>query len=146
MFDWRQLRRWKISEKSLPPGSIVRDRELTTWERHRVAILAVAGLCGLEAFLIAFLLLQRRRCQRAEASLSESEQRMSLAVEAANFGIWIRDLARNEIWASDQWRGPVWLCAVGAAGTCQRFAKSAPGGSRASPPDSRERAGAWRRL
>ena len=69
-----------------------------------MAILAVAGLCGLEAFLIAFLLLQRRRRQRAEASLSESEQRMSLAVEAANFGIWIRDLARNEIWASDQWR------------------------------------------
>ena len=29
---------------------------------------------------------------------------MSLAVDAANFGIWIRDLARNEIWASDKWR------------------------------------------
>ena len=93
IFDWRQLRRWKIGEKSLPPGSIVRDRELTTWEQHRVVILAAAGLCGLEAFLIAFLLLQRRRRQRAEASLGESEQRMSLAVEAANFGIWIRDLA-----------------------------------------------------
>ena len=29
---------------------------------------------------------------------------MSLAVDAADFGIWIRDLARNEIWASDKWR------------------------------------------
>ena len=104
MFDWRQLRRWKISEKSLPPGSIVRDREPTTWEQHRVVILLAAGLCGLEAFLIAFLLLQRRRRRRAEASLRDSEQRMTLAVEAANFGIWIRDLARNEIWASDRWR------------------------------------------
>ena len=36
--------------------------------------------------------------------LRESEQRMSLAVDAANFGIWIRDLTRNEIWASDKWR------------------------------------------
>ncbi len=104
IFDWRQLRRWKISEKSLPPGSIVRNRELTAWEQHRGVILAAAGLCGLEAFLIAFLLLQRRRRRRAEASLRDSEQRMKLAVEAANFGIWIRDLARNEIWASDQWR------------------------------------------
>ncbi len=39
-----------------------------------------------------------------EARLRESEQRMSLAVDAANLGIWIRDLPRNEIWASDKWR------------------------------------------
>ena len=29
---------------------------------------------------------------------------MSLAVDAADFGIWIRDLARHEIWASEKWR------------------------------------------
>ena len=54
--------------------------------------------------MIAFLLWQRRRRRLAEASLRDSEQRMTLAVDAAKFGIWIRDLARNEIWASDQWR------------------------------------------
>lgn len=37
--------------------------------------------------------------------LRESEQRLTLAVEAAQLGIWIRDLARNEIWASEKWRG-----------------------------------------
>jgi PAS domain S-box-containing protein len=42
--------------------------------------------------------------QASEAGLRENEERMSLAVDAANFGIWIRDLARNEIWASDKWR------------------------------------------
>ena len=104
MFDWRQLRRWKISEKLLPPGSVVRDRELTAWEKYRGVILVTAGLCGLETFLIVFLVSQRRRRRRAEASLRDSEQRMTLAVDAANFGIWIRDLARNEIWASGQWR------------------------------------------
>jgi PAS domain S-box-containing protein len=36
--------------------------------------------------------------------LRESEQRMSLAVGAANMGIWIRDLDRNEMWATDEWR------------------------------------------
>ena len=46
MFDWHQLRKWKISEKSLPPGSLVRNRELTAWEQHRGAILATAGLCA----------------------------------------------------------------------------------------------------
>ena len=45
-----------------------------------------------------------RKLQVSEAGLRESEGRMSLAVEGADFGIWIRDLARNEIWATDKWR------------------------------------------
>ena len=32
-FDWRQLKRWGISESSLPAGSDVRFRELTFWDR-----------------------------------------------------------------------------------------------------------------
>jgi len=45
-----------------------------------------------------------RDLQVSEAGLRENEQRMTLAVDATNIGIWIRDLARNEIWASDKWR------------------------------------------
>ena len=40
----------------------------------------------------------------SEARLRESEARMSLAVDAADFGLWIRDLTRDEIWASERWR------------------------------------------
>ncbi len=42
--------------------------------------------------------------QASEAGLRESEARVSLAVDAADLGIWNRDLARNEIWASQKWR------------------------------------------
>ena len=42
--------------------------------------------------------------QASEAGLRESEKRMNLALEAGDLGIWIRDLARNDIWASDSWR------------------------------------------
>ncbi len=45
-----------------------------------------------------------RELQASEAGLRESEARMSLAVDAADFGIWIQDFARNEIWASEKWR------------------------------------------
>ena len=45
-----------------------------------------------------------RKLQVSEATLHENEERMRLAVEGADFGIWIRDLARNEIWATDKWR------------------------------------------
>jgi two-component system sensor kinase FixL len=40
----------------------------------------------------------------SEAGLRESAARMSLAVDAADLGIWIRDLTRDEIWASYRWR------------------------------------------
>jgi two-component system, LuxR family, sensor kinase FixL len=44
------------------------------------------------------------RAEHLAAQLGESERRMVLAAEAANVGIWSRDLARNEIWANNQWR------------------------------------------
>jgi len=45
-----------------------------------------------------------RKLQESEAGLHEVEERMRLAIEGANFGIWVRDLLRNEIWATDKWR------------------------------------------
>ena len=45
-----------------------------------------------------------RELQVSEAGLRESEARLSLAVDAADFGILIQDLTRNEIWASEKWR------------------------------------------
>ncbi len=44
------------------------------------------------------------RAAQVSRDLRESEQRMALATEAANLGIWIRVLPQNEIWASDKWR------------------------------------------
>ena len=45
-----------------------------------------------------------RELQISETGLRESEARMSLAVDAADFGIWTRDLESNDIWASEKWR------------------------------------------
>ena len=42
--------------------------------------------------------------QASEAGLRESEKRMTLALEAGSVGLWIWDLARNDIRASDSWR------------------------------------------
>ena len=104
MFDWRQLRRWNISEKRLPAGSIVLFKEATYWEQHYRIIVTALSLCLLQALLIVALLVQLRRRRLAEAALRESEQRMALATHAANLGIWVRDLVRNEVWATDKWR------------------------------------------
>jgi two-component system, LuxR family, sensor kinase FixL len=45
-----------------------------------------------------------RDLEASEAWLHESEERMGLAVHAADLGLWVRHLQRNEIWASDRWR------------------------------------------
>ena len=37
-------------------------------------------------------------------ALRAKDQQMSLAVDAANMGFWIREFARDDFWASSQWR------------------------------------------
>src|SRR6266436_5846494 len=98
MFDWHQLRRWNISEQRLPPGSIVQFKEATYWEQHHKLILWTVSLCTVEAFLIGTLLVQLRRRRLAERSLRDTEERMSLAAEAANLGMWVWDVVRDKIW------------------------------------------------
>ena len=44
------------------------------------------------------------RAARLSDDLRESQQRMALATHAANLGIWVRDLVKDEIWATDKWR------------------------------------------
>jgi PAS domain S-box-containing protein len=42
--------------------------------------------------------------QVIEDGLRESEKRMRLAVEAADFGMWSREIGQNEVWATDKLR------------------------------------------
>jgi len=81
MFDWRQLKRWGISESALPQGSIVRFKQPTFWEQYKWRIIGVIALLLLQSFLIAYLLINRARRRRAEeersryASLARLEHR-----------------------------------------------------------------------
>ncbi len=75
MFDWRQLRRWKIDEGRLPAGSIVLFREKTLWSEYRWHILAVLVLILIETAVIGALLRARRSRRRAEADLRAAEAR-----------------------------------------------------------------------
>jgi len=65
-------------------------------ERHRRLILATTSVVGLQSVLIAWLIVQRSRRKRVERSLQDSEERMSLAAQAANLGMWHWDLVSGE--------------------------------------------------
>ena len=70
--DWRQLRRWGISESRVPAGATVLFRQPTVFEEYRTYIFGTIGLVVLQTVLIGGLLIQRARRRRAEQSLRES--------------------------------------------------------------------------
>jgi len=76
MFDWRELRRWGITEDSLPSDSIMFGKQIGFWALYRGRILAVSALVLIETLLIAGLLVQRSRRARAEESNRLSAQRL----------------------------------------------------------------------
>ena len=43
-FDWRQMQRWGISEKNLPPGSEIYFREPSLWDQYREQSLAILAV------------------------------------------------------------------------------------------------------
>ena len=73
-YDWRELQRWKINEKLLPPGSTVLFREPTVWDRYRAWIIAGLSICILQALLITALLANLVKRHRAERSLRKAEE------------------------------------------------------------------------
>ncbi|MGZ9066942.1 MAG: sensor histidine kinase [Burkholderiales bacterium] len=66
VYDSRELRRWGISEASLPAGSSVRFREPTVWQQYGSYIVAGATIFVLQSALIVTLFWQRARRRRAE--------------------------------------------------------------------------------
>lgn len=72
-FDWRELRRWGVSEASLPVGSVVQFHEPTTWERYRWQILLGGTLFALQAGLIVVLLMSARQLRIAYAERKRAE-------------------------------------------------------------------------
>jgi signal transduction histidine kinase len=71
--DWRQLRRWGISEARLPAGTLVKFREADGWNRYRGYILGAVIILLAQSALIAGLLVQRRMRRRAEIQVRENE-------------------------------------------------------------------------
>ena len=99
-YDWRELRRWGISETRLPPGSIVQFQQPTFWEQYRWYISGALAIIALQTVLIGGLLLHRARRRRAEAKLRESQEFMELSTSAGELGLWVRDLERGDLWAN----------------------------------------------
>ncbi len=70
-FDWRQMRRWNISEARLPSGSEIDFREPTVWQQYPWQIPLIFALFLAQTALILVLLNEHRRRQLAEVRSRE---------------------------------------------------------------------------
>ncbi len=89
--DWRELRRWNVPESALPAGTIVLYRGPTVWERYRKYVIAALVVMVVQTLLIIGLLWQRWRKQKAEARLSESEERFRAMASTTPSLVWVCD-------------------------------------------------------
>lgn len=102
IFDWRQLRRWKIPLSSLPPASEVRYRPFSLWEHYWWVIVLAALGAALESVLVAVLLWQRRRARimegarmRAELETAAARDQISHLNRVASMGELAASLAHE---------------------------------------------------
>ena len=67
--DWRQLKRWNISESSLPHGAEVRFRESSLWELYRWHVFGILAVMLTQGAIITWSLFEHRRRHIAEKEL-----------------------------------------------------------------------------
>ena len=99
--DWRQLRRWGISESAVPEGTRLLFKEPTVWERYRLYILGTVAVLLAQTFLIVGLLVQRRRRRLAEDQARGSQEALQGSYER------IRDLGSRLLRAQDTERSRI---------------------------------------
>lgn len=71
MFDWRQLERWGLDERRLPPGSVIRFKPASAWELYAGYIATGVIVLLLQSALIVGLLVHRSQRRRAQRALAE---------------------------------------------------------------------------
>jgi two-component system, LuxR family, sensor kinase FixL len=77
---------------------------LTLWGILHAPITVSLFFMGIVAAMGLELSRDVLRAARLSDDLRESQERMALATHALNLGIWVRDLVRNEVWATEKWR------------------------------------------
>ena len=99
--DWRQLRRWGISDSRVPAGTLIRFKEPSMWDRYALYIVGAAFIVLAQSALIGALLIQSRRRRQAEAEVIRNQDELVQSYER------IRDLGARLLMAQESERSRV---------------------------------------
>jgi signal transduction histidine kinase len=84
--DWRQVKRWGIDPRQIPPDAIVSFRPPTLWQAYRNAVVAAVTIILLLSGLVVSLLLERRRRRTAEIAVRKQHTELAHASRLAVAG------------------------------------------------------------
>jgi signal transduction histidine kinase len=91
VLDYRELTRWHVRDRQVPPQAQVLFRPPDLWEQYRDAVAATLVVLALQAAWITWLLIERRQRRRVERQLTDLSGRM-LASQEGERGRIARDL------------------------------------------------------
>lgn len=91
IFHARELKRWGILEKNLPPGSDVRYSDYSVWETHRWQIVWVVSILIIQTLLISALVTSLRRQRRTERALKKSADEWQTTFDSTKDRIMLLD-------------------------------------------------------
>jgi PAS domain S-box-containing protein len=76
---------------------------LVLWEMVHWPMTTSFFYLGIVATMAYEMSREALRAAQLSDDLRESEERMTLASEAAGFGVWMWSIARNQVWGSERW-------------------------------------------
>ncbi|MFT3739608.1 MAG: ATP-binding protein [Breznakibacter sp.] len=88
MFDQNRLDYFNIDLKLLPPNSTILYKAPLTWEKYQAEIASILIAFMALITIIIFLIYNITQRKKAEQELIQSENRLELALEGANQGLW----------------------------------------------------------
>ena len=118
MFDWRQMKRFGISEKRIPDENIILFKAQTGWDKYRIYILCLFLFLSIESLLVFILIMSIKKRKIAESELTEtnkillteikqrkktevvlkeSEKSLKASQRIAHLGNWRLDLSTNKV-------------------------------------------------
>jgi C4-dicarboxylate-specific signal transduction histidine kinase len=95
VYDWRELKRWGISEKAVPPGSMVKFKPPSIWEDHRGIVLGGVFFVTIETLLIFGLLVNRGKRKQAEKEARQRRDELAHVTRVATMGELTSSLAHE---------------------------------------------------
>jgi signal transduction histidine kinase len=102
--DWRVLQRWDLNADLLPIGTKVLFQKPSPWVEHWPTVIAGLLVIVGQSIIILGFWRQKRRRERAEASLRQVNEHIEIAATTANLGLWSWCPASGSVWMTPRCR------------------------------------------
>jgi len=86
VFDWRELRRFGLSQRALPPAAEVRFAPPSLWQNHRTALIGGLTLFLGQSGLITAFMIQLRRRRKAEQKVLLQRDQLAQVGRVSSLG------------------------------------------------------------